>query len=101
MKVTLDEENKYRGFKLDKNTDIHYIGELQEHYEIGISIYNDLEECNPDIAYLVKEFKYWGHDSICLWLANGKTYKCTRLDKNNFYMQYLSKEDIYKKYKQL
>ena len=84
MKAILDEEDKYRGFKLDENADIH-----------------DLEECNPDIAYLVKEFKFWGHDSICLWLTNGKTYKCTRLDKNNFYMQYLSKEDIYKKYKQL
>lgn len=39
-----------------KNDDKTFIGELQEHYEIGISIYNDLEECNPDIAYLVKEF---------------------------------------------
>ena len=44
MKATLDEEDKY-------------IGELQEHYEIGISIYNDLKECNPDIVCLVKEFK--------------------------------------------
>lgn len=84
-----------------KNDDKTFIGELQEHYEIGISIYSDLKECNPDIAYLVKDFKYWGRDSICLWLVNGKTYKCTRLDKNNFCMQYLSKEDIYKKYKQL
>lgn len=84
-----------------KNDDETFIGELQEHYEIGISIYNDLEECNPDIAYLVKEFKYWNHNSICLWLTNGKIYKCTRLDINNFYMQYLSKEDVYKKYKQL
>ena len=87
--------------KILKEMDKNYIGELQEHYEVGTSIYNDLEECNLDIAYLVKEFKYWNHNSICLWLTNGKTYKCTRLDKNNFYMQYLSKEDIYKKYKQL
>lgn len=84
-----------------KDDDKTFIDELQEHYEIGISIYNDLKECNPDIAYLVKEFKYWNHNSICVWLTNGKTYKCTMLDKNNFYMQYLSKEDIYKKYKQL
>lgn len=35
-----------------KNDDKTFIGELLEHYEIGISIYNDLEECNPDIAYL-------------------------------------------------
>lgn len=87
--------------KMLKEMDKSYLGELQEHYERGIEIYNDLEQCNPEIAVLVKEFKYWGHDSICLWLVNGKTYKCTRLDNNNFYMQYLSKEDIYKKYKQL
>lgn len=98
MKITLNEEDKYRGFKVDKNADIRYIGELREHYETGISIYNDLKECNHDIAEMVKDFKYWGHNSICVWLINGKTYKCTRKDKYNFYMQPLTKEDIYKKY---
>ena len=84
-----------------KNDDKTFIDELQEHYEIGISIYNDLKECNPDIAYLVKEFKYWNINSSCLWYTNVKTYKCTSLVINNFYMQYLNKEDIYKKYKQV
>lgn len=87
--------------KINDVMDKNYIGELQEHYERGIEIYKGLEACNPDIAYLVKEFKYWGHNSICLWLTNGKMYKCTRQDKNNFYMQYLTKEDVYKKYGEL
>ena len=43
--------------QMRKNDDKTFIDELQVHYEIGISIYNDLKECNPDIAYLVKEFK--------------------------------------------
>lgn len=101
MKITFNEEDKHRDFKLDKNADEHYIGELKKHYEIGISIYNDIKEISPGMADLIKEFKYWGHNSICVWLTNGKTYKCTRKDEYNFYMQPLTKDDIYKKYGQL
>ena len=58
------------------------------------------EFCNwsPEHAAMVVDYRPWGHDSILVWLTNGKAYKCKRYAADRFIMQLVSEEDIKKKY---
>lgn len=61
-------------------------------------IYKDFCNWSPERAAMVVDYRPWGHASILVWLTNGQAYKCKRHAADRFTIQFVSEEDIKKKY---
>ena len=72
--------------------------EAQENNLTCIDIYKDFCNWSPKHAAMVVDYRPWGHTSILVWLNNGQAYKCKRHAAGKFTMQFVSEDDIKKKY---
>lgn len=61
-------------------------------------IYDEFCQWSPEHAKMVTKYKPWGSTSIVIWCYNGHAYKVKRYSPNKFIIQYLSEEDIKRKF---
>lgn len=61
-------------------------------------IFKEFREWSPEHAKLIKDYRPWGSTSIVVWLEGGYAYKVKRHAPGKFTMQFVSKEDIEKKF---
>lgn len=61
-------------------------------------IFKEFCEWSPEYASMVVDHKPWGSTSILVKLKAGMSYKVKRYSADKFVMQFVSEDDIKRKY---